>query len=313
MAIGDTTKVEPFDPSAALAEAESATGTNPGNLFQHLRQSQESFASRHDLERKALSRMAALKRFSPLILGVIHRPGIHGASSNKAEALRNMMDASFSLARDMVDKITNGQRSDFIQDQALSAISEIVATEWAFNGSTEVREHVMAVLDHMADMGDVVEDIAHSHWQPGGNLLREELSAGLTMSLLKASEPILTLLKDFGVDSAENFEALQDMLVEDAMEYLGRISRELPSSTRLMMTQNHLGVSARIMKVSLTNALNQQQPATAAALDLQPAVNDWKLSLAMLDKAVEAKVSVALSEEGGLLKPSPSKSAEMTP
>lgn len=309
---GDQNKsVAEFHADAVLSEIDEAANIGAKGIFRSIKVSQDAFATRHELERKAMARMAALKRFAPLVLAVIHRPGPKGKNEDISSALQQMMESSFNLANEMIERISGGQlNSEFIQDQAISAVSEFVGTEWAFNGKTDVHDRVMFAIDHLSEMDDVIEEIATTSWKPGGNALGAELGAGLTMSMVKASEPIISTLHDFDVHEPEVFEKLADFLLDESMNYLSRVSKDLPSTSRLMMIQNHLGVSGRIMKVSLISAFNATMP--GEKLDLKPVIEDWRKGLQILDSAVESKVSIALSRED-LLKPSQPKQAGLTP
>lgn len=292
-ALKQTTRAEEFSPSSLEKTADQMVET--GGVFGAIRKSQNSFAQRHESERLAKTRMAALKRFSPLILGVIHRPGVDGAPADKANALRAMMDTSHTLAKDVVEYITGGTNaSEFIVDQALSAVSEIVATEWAFNGGTDVRPQVFAVLDHIGELGDVADDIGDTHWKPGGNNTNEEIRAGLFMSLMKSSEPIYSLLQDFGVTEPRVFEQLQDLLVNDAADYLAGISHQLASSMRLMMVQNFLSISARILKVSLSGGLSA--PTGDLKQKITSSVSDWRVGVSMLRDTVDLRTAQLMSQ-----------------
>lgn len=312
MALKQSVPALEFDPDKAISEIEAAS-KGGSSLFRSIQSSQENFALHHEFERKATIRMAALKRFSPLILAVIHRPGPQGSNETISQALRGMMDSSYSLAKEIVDRISGGQlENEFIQNQAITAVSEFIGTEWAFNGSANVRDQVMFALDHLASMDDVVELVGKTKWRPGENSSDAEINAGLTMSALKAAEPLLTLLLDYEVHDATVFEKLSDHLMAESMDYLSKVSEGLPSLTRLMTIQNHIAVSGRILKASLQTALHQQQPSLEVKLDLAPVLEDWKKGLRMLVSAVTAKVDVAF-ERADLLKPNPQKEQGMEP
>lgn len=316
MPLDPTVACDEFDPESVLAEMVGSETTSAENgvpgLFRSIKQSQAGFVERHELERTAKIRMAALKRFSPLVLASIHRPGPDADGAELSVAIRSMMDESYRLAKEVTERVyPNGANNEFILEQSVSAVSEFVGTEWAFWGKLDVRDRVMTVIDHLSEMGDVVEVIGQSHWTPDGNFEEATLRAGLTMSMIKDTEPILSLLADYQLNDIKLFEALSDTLLEASLDYLGRVSQELPTATRLHMIQNHLGVSGRIMKASLAAALREQQPRTASELNIKPVIRSWKTGIQILNASVEAKVKVAM-DRNDLLKPA-AKSMEVSP
>ena len=307
------TRFDPASNPAPAATANSpeqtqAAGSPKGqknSLFHTIQESQAQFEARHVADRLARQRMSAVKRFSPLILAMIKRPGTDAQAGEISETLRVLMNQSFRIADQFLSDIAPDDVSPFMKEQAVGAVSDFVATEWVLSGRVDsVADSVLAVTRLLPDVSDLSSGVKEGRNELDINSDKER-QASIYMSATKSLQPLFATLMDYDVASESVFLPLCDQLFNRAEVFLKTLDSDISHVSRLQSLQNHLVASGKIMTVSVEKALQAQSPSSASAFDVRPALKDWSTGLAMLEAAVKSRVEAVATVES---KPTPAPS-----
>lgn len=256
-------------------------------------------AGKPDARPEALSearkRMAFVKRSAPLVLAVIHRPGLDGDEADKIVALKRLFgatkDASTRLASVLAPGVAN---PGWLLSQIEAGIADWLSTQWGLHGKASVDAEIDALLATFPDTSDLQAIVGNEE------VLNEQaaLVAGLRMSIIKASASLISeVMIDASSDSVPDiFCVLQD-------EMLSRAARTpmpagLDAVTRLSLMQNALSAGGRLM-----TSIYAKESAAGGQVSADKVLQTWRAAMDSLDRMVELQVGLLAPQLAAAAKP----------
>lgn len=280
---------------AAVAEIDAAPTKN--GLLSRLRNVVANEESREDSPRLAKRRMAILRRYAALMTGLVAHPGMEASDGEKSSVLRRLIVQTDRVASEFTRRISSGLNLDstqWVTDMIARTAADLVAVRWYQKKDTDLS----ALFNEVAQVipgGEGLDDIAtfslpeHPPMPDMQDLHNRR--AAFRMTLLKNLAPIHEELMQSRLKPEAHgrwLEQIRDALLDQAltdptlkMEYAGANVEH-----RVMLIQNHLGCSGKIMKM----ALQAENDRSEGKPNLKKVLGDWEAAMSALTATVDVEM-----------------------
>lgn len=246
----------------------------------------------------ARGRMAILRRYSALMTAIVAHPGIAAEDTEKAGVLRRLIVQTDRVATEFTRRIASGlglASTQWITDMIARTSADMVATRWYRHQDTDLTTLYNEVAQVIPG-GEGLDDVAtfampERPAQPDMQEL-DDRRAAFRMTLLKNLAPLLEELMQSNLKPEmypKWMERIRDAMLDQALADPALKEGYAHASVehRVMLIQNHLGCSSKLMRMVLQteNVRSEGKP------NLKQVLNDWSSAMGALTVTVDVELS----------------------